>query len=442
MTATYATNLEFAERSGVGLRIVDENVGTGDSSETSFDLDHGNVISESYVLSYAASGSNSFTALTETTHYTLDKESGRILLTTDGKTALSTNILYATYWYTDNFNDDVITDYLAVAQDEINLITGRRWDTATSTTEYKDGRELSGYPTTDEPYMRDWDEPNFLVLDNVSISKIDYVYFLSKPMAIAKFFNYDAGTTTYTDKTDNVNSGTQAPFTLFDDAPAANDYIYIGSEYTFLGVTVNLSTLGTGTPAIDWEYYNGTSWADITETDTVTGASTFAASGAFTWVYPFGWAKNSVNSVSNYWIRGKLTSGYTVDPICATMTINDSVQQYVEPRDYVYSTNGVLTFTNSEIPNGTRNVRIDYDYGQATTPSYITELTVLYASVKAYVNLSGGSYDDATVYTLGSKSISIGEVYVNIREVITQFKTRIKEILDEVGRRGDVVSLQ
>jgi len=120
------------------------------------------------------------------------------------------------------------------------------------------------------------------------------------------------------------------------------------------------------------------------------------------------------------------------------MSIHDSVYLPLEPRNISYRSNGVLAFMGVEVPNGTNNVRIDYYYGEETTPRYISELSTLMASVKAYVNLSGGSYDDATSYTLGSKSVTIGEVYVNIREVISQFKKRIEEILKTIGKRADV----
>ena len=121
------------------------------------------------------------------------------------------------------------------------------------------------------------------------------------------------------------------------------------------------------------------------------------------------------------------------------MTIRDSVSQTLEPRNYQYENWGQMWFNDVDVPNGTRNIRIDYNYGSAATPTYITDLSILYAAVRAYVNLSGGSYDDATSYSLGSKSVTIGEVYVNIREVISQFKARIKEILDGIGRRSSVV---
>ena len=63
-------------------------------------------------------------------------------------------------------------------------------------------------------------------------------------------------------------------------------------------------------------------------------------------------------------------------------------------------------------------------------------MNVLVAAVYSFVNLSGGSYDAATSYNLGSKSISIGEQYVNIREVLSQFDKKIANIYALVGKRA------
>lgn len=436
----YATNYQFAQRSGLGIRQIDENVGTGDNSETDYDLDHDNVIAGSYTLQYAASGSNSMTALTETTHYTLDKESGRIVLEAAGVTALGVNVLYASYTYTDIFSDSLITDYISTADDEIDKMTGRKWDTATAVSEYFNGRPTLAYPSTDRPYVADEDVGDSIRLNYRPVTSISAIYFLQAPLTITAFFNYDDGTSAYTDYTDNVNSFTESPVNLFDAAPATNDYIYIGAAYRFLGMTLILSTAGTdnGTTAIDWEYWNGTAWTDLTETDTDTGASIFTASGTFTWTFPYGWATTTINSSESlYFIRGQLTDDYSTDPIVGTMTIRDAISEPIEQRNYL-ERDGNVTFISKEIPHGTKNVRVDYNYGMTTTPAYITELSVLIASVKAYINLSGGSYDDATSYTLGSKSLTIGEVYVNIREVITQFKKRIDEIYAMIGKRADI----
>ena len=438
---SYATNLQFIRGSGIGTRVVDENIGTGDNTVTSFDLDNRRITAGSYVLSYAAASSNDFTALTETTHYTLDKESGRILLTTAGKTALSTNILYGTYWYSENFSDTQITEFLERADEEIDRDTERTWGSNTNYIQYYDGHASSNYPTTDYPYQADYDAPDNIVLDQSPIIKINNVFFLNNPQEVYKFYNYDATDGSYTDKTTEINGSTQSPFVLFASTPAAGDMVYLGSSHVFLGLDTNLGTLGVdaGSLAITWEYYNGSSWTALSTTETDTGSSTFEASGKFTWTYPSGWEQNSVNAQILYWVRGRITAGsYSTPPQAGTFSIKDSVNTVLEQRQIQFRTWGELTFTDAQIPNGVKNIRVDYNAGHSTTPKNIEELSVLYSAVQAYIVLSGGSYDDATSYTLGSKAVTIGEVYVNIERVMIEFRKKINAILDSIGRRASI----
>ena len=438
----YCTTQQAAIQSGLLIRVVDENVGTGDNSETDFDLDNDNVLAGSYALGHAASGSNSFTALTETTHYTIsDPETGRIVLTGSGVTALGTDVLYATYSYTDNFSDDDIDAFITQADAEVNEATGRNWGTAIEQTDYFDGRGSQGYPTTNHPYGNDWDEPEFLMLVKSPITKISNVYFLQSNHPVSLFYNFDTGTSAYTDYTDNVNDTEAADFDLFDASPAANDIVYIGLSKRFLGIIVDLTTLGVGT-TVSWEYYNGSSWTSFTPTDDTSGASNFTASGKFYWSMLSNWTKTSVNSSADYyWIRGTVAGSYSTDPVCSNMVVEDAINQVVHLRDIKWESWGKLSFVNVGVPNGTKNIRVNYEYGMATTPTLIAELSALYTSVRCLVNLSGGSYDDLTSINIGSKSYTVGEVYVNIREVIAQYKSRIEEIQGLMGGRADCVAI-
>jgi len=106
MTA-YATTTEFANILGIVKRIPDwdvgdsptkEEVGTGDGSTLIFYLDQKNILADSYTLYYGATEATAV-AFTETTHYSLDKETGKITLTTSGRTVLSTDNIYAEYKY-------------------------------------------------------------------------------------------------------------------------------------------------------------------------------------------------------------------------------------------------------------------------------------------------------------------------------------------------------
>ena len=85
------------------------------------------------------------------------------------------------------------------------------------------------------------------------------------------------------------------------------------------------------------------------------------------------------------------------------------------------------------VPNGKMNIKITYAHGYSTVPVLIQELTALIGGIMALVNISGGSYKDISVYSLGRKSFSVGEVYINIRESINQIKLRIDELANLEG---------
>lgn len=122
-----------------GSTRIKEEVGVGNNSATRFFLDNSSIIAGTYTLSYGASES-SVTALTETTHYTLDKDMGEITLTTAGKTAISTNKIYAAYSYIDTgeqatiLNDTILSDAIDYAESEINNDTCNLWVDGTAAT--------------------------------------------------------------------------------------------------------------------------------------------------------------------------------------------------------------------------------------------------------------------------------------------------------------------
>jgi len=75
-----------------------ELVGTGNGVQTTFWLDYLGVIESTYTL-YYGSAETTTTTLTETTHYTIDLDNSKIVLTTDGVALVATNNIYAVYKY-------------------------------------------------------------------------------------------------------------------------------------------------------------------------------------------------------------------------------------------------------------------------------------------------------------------------------------------------------
>jgi len=292
-STNYATTLQIVRQSGLGVPVEMETLGTGDNTEDSYDTENGNIISESYTLWYGDADDNSLSQLTETTHYSVNKDGGLILLTSAGVTLINTKKLYISYTHSPKLSDTILSTFVAASSREAEKLTGNYWGPAKTTIQYFDGYE-SGYPSSDKPYGFE-----------------------------------------------------------IEDAPEF--------EVDYQGI-------------------------------------------------------NSITSIEFLDRKGDTDS--TVDT------------DYISYDDY-----GRIIINEGVVPNGKRNVKITYIHGYTDIPALVQELTALIGGVMSYINVTGGSYDDITSYTLGRKTFSIGEVYVNVREVIQQMKARIQEITGHLGYR-------
>lgn len=442
----YTSTLQTVRIAGIGVEIKNENVGTGDNSETSFDLDNGNVIEGSYVLKYSATTSdNDFTDLTETTHYTIGKDGGSILLTSAGKTALGTNILWADYIHSPKMSDTMIATYLPAAEEATDKKTDNYWGSVKSSTELFDTRRSNDYPTTDEPYVGlagDYDEPDKLQLANRGVQSLQGVYFLAQGSNLGQVNSYDSVAGTYTDNTTESNSPAGTAFQPFATTTAANDYLYVGASNQFHSLNSVLFTLGVTAGTNTIEYYDGSSWTAFTATESETGVLNFEAAGELSWSPLGSWSKTTINSGSSlYFVRIKANSTYTTEAKLNSLYVGQDfvISQNIPLQTLQWDENGRISFLNNRFPNGNEIVRVDYKHGYSSPPDQVSEITALLAGLKVFANITGGSYDDATGFTIGRESISIGEVYVNVREVVKQMNALLNSSLGDVGNKMNVV---
>jgi len=97
-----------------------EEVGTGNGTTATFYLDHQHVMYGTYTL-YYGSAVTTTTTLTETTHYTLNLDTGVITITAAGLTLLSTNKIFAKYSYLGNdMNNSYLVEVLARSEKEVD----------------------------------------------------------------------------------------------------------------------------------------------------------------------------------------------------------------------------------------------------------------------------------------------------------------------------------
>lgn len=138
----YATVMQLAETIGIrvdvpswqpGTAPLNEEVGTGDDSETIFYLDQRNVLSESYILFYGADASTT-TELIDVTDYAIESDTGKVTLTPAGVTKVSTNIIFAKYSYTNNaMSNTLLTSVLNRAEAKVDSETNTTFTDGTVT---------------------------------------------------------------------------------------------------------------------------------------------------------------------------------------------------------------------------------------------------------------------------------------------------------------------
>ena len=110
-----------------------EEVGTGTGTAREFYLDQRNILASQYTL-YKGTVPGTTDLLTETTDYSLDKNTGKVTLTSVGVTALGTDKIYAEYSYiTNGYSDSYLTGIISKAENKVNNHTNTRFTDGTVT---------------------------------------------------------------------------------------------------------------------------------------------------------------------------------------------------------------------------------------------------------------------------------------------------------------------
>jgi hypothetical protein len=116
---------------------------------------------------------------------------------------------------------------------------------------------------------------------------------------------------------------------------SGTNHLYFGSDSRFHGLNVILATAGAGAGLdLQWEYWNGGTWADLEATAGFTdGTAHFTSNGTISWdVDPAGWTKRTVvagDSLPLFWVRASLAAGgYVTSPVEAVIKTDILLFQY------------------------------------------------------------------------------------------------------------------
>jgi len=115
----------------------------------------------------------------------------------------------------------------------------------------------------------------------------------------------------YTDETTAANNATTNDMTLLPAAPVVDeDGYYFGANARFPYFDLNLSTQGSGTWTITWQYYNGAAWVALPNvSDGTTGFTATTGIKRVSWNVPLDWQTTTVNSQGPfYYVRARLTA--------------------------------------------------------------------------------------------------------------------------------------
>lgn len=136
--------------------------------------------------------------------------------------------------------------------------------------------------------------------------------------AAKKVWQVDVTGPTFVDETPGFNDATDANFTVFPATEAVGDYVAIGFEQPFSSVVFDNAngTAGVG-GVVTWEYWNGFAWTALSGvSDGTTGFTAAVADGqVLSYTLPTDWVAHKLNGVHAYYIRARITTVYTTNPI-------------------------------------------------------------------------------------------------------------------------------
>lgn len=115
----------------------------------------------------------------------------------------------------------------------------------------------------------------------------------------------------FTDETTEANEATANDMTLFPAVPVAGvDRYNIGSSVKFGRLALNVSTVGTGTYTVVFEYFNGSIFTPLSGVVDGTGNFKNAGLNQITFTIPDDWATTTINSQGPFfYIRAEIQTG-------------------------------------------------------------------------------------------------------------------------------------
>ena len=269
---------------------------------------------------------------------------------------------------------------------------------------------------------------------------------------ITKVWQYDDSTSTFVDETLDAKGTSNADWTLFPSTEAVNDYVAFGYTSTFTQLKFDYAngTAGIG-GAVDWEYWNGTTWNALSGlTDNTTGFTAAAADGlTVSWTLPSDWATRTLSSAESlYYVRAKISIVYPTNPVLDQGYVLGTTHAVVESVAVIPGADGsgqtkdssdrdeVWLIVKRTINGATKRYieffELDYSTGDDQEDAYYLDSMITYDGTTAtaltgYDHLEGqtvGIWADGAIQS--DKTISSGAITIDNAAAVVQGGLRFK----------------
>jgi len=167
-----------------------------------------------------------------------------------------------------------------------------------------------------------------------------------------------------TNETDEAIDVTDDNVTLLPTSPEVDDAYYIGSENKFYDFLIDITTAGSGSWQLEWEYYNGSSWVSLPGLVDDTNEFTSGGINEVSWNYTEDWSTTTVGSEADlYWVRARVDTytSITTQPLAGAIQISDFPSVDTEfTVFYDAFPESIIFDENNNIPNAGFDVSVLY----------------------------------------------------------------------------------
>jgi hypothetical protein len=171
------------------------------------------------------------------------------------------------------------------------------------------------------------------IVASTGVKKISFIAGETGQFDATRVWQVDVSATPdlFTEFTDEAASAATGDVNPFPSAEATGDYFVIGADSKFESLSIDVGTVGTGSPTVVWEYWTGAAWTALAGVTDNTTAFTVIGVNTVVWTDDTDdWAAVSLNGERPlFYVRARLTATYTVDPVLDEAHPVDKIEHHV-----------------------------------------------------------------------------------------------------------------